>query len=152
MYFRSTSLSQGKKKKSPALNSHISSLVLVIAVLTHLCSHFLISNDQFPTRQWSCKGDLPVLIKSDLRKTSAGRLFYRSLRHHPVHLACWTRLPCKQQRKQNRRCPSVHSQILEFLLRTSLHKTARLCTARVEARTQTLLKSLLQWQKHLVGV
>lgn len=142
------------EKTSPALNSHISSFVLVMAVSTHLCSRFLISNDQLPTRKQSCKGDLPLLIKSDLRKTSAGRLLCSSLKHHPVHLACWTRLPCEQRRQQNGRSsfPSVHSQILELLLRMSLHKTARLCTARVEALTQTLLKSLLQWQEYLVGV
>lgn len=141
---------RGKKTKqnpnSPALNSHVSSLMLVMAILTYLSSCFLISNDQLPTRQRSWKGGLPLLLKSNLRKTSAGRLLYSSLRHHPIHLACWTRLPCKQWRQQNGRSsfPSVHSQILELLLRMSLHKTVRLCTARAEAQTQTLLKSLLQ--------
>lgn len=141
-----------REKNSPALS--VSSLTLVMAVSTYLCSHFLISSDQLPTRQWSCKGDLLLLIKSDLRKTSDGRLLYSTLRHHPVHLACGTRLPCKQRRQQNGRSSfaSVHSQSLELLLRMNLHNTARLCTARVEAETQTSLKSLLQWQKHLVAV
>lgn len=124
------------REKQSCLNSHVSSLVLAMTTSTLLC--FLISSDVLPSRPWSCRGHFPLLIKPALRKPSASDSSAEA-QTSPVHLACWMRLPRKQQRQQNRHSsfPSVLSQILDFLLRMRLHKSVRFNPVRAEAHTDS---------------